>query len=228
MTEMDNVFDKMRDLPLLQGISETTLHSLLEKYPFHFLKYGDGEKIFSCDDPCTHIRFIFSGAVRFVVKSLVSKISISYSLEAPNAMGAEFLFGRKPNYPFDAYAQGECGILQLTKADYIKIIQSDDVFLFNILNYLSRNAQETTLRLLSLSHGNIPKRLSLILESLVPPHASQVELEFKQKDLCLMLGSRRSSLLTSLEDMKKKHKLDYTQSSITIEDRDFFIDMANL
>ena len=225
---MDNVFDKLRDLPLLQGISEPLLHTLLEKYPFHFLKFNDGEQIVACDDPCTHIRFIFSGSVRFVIRSVVSKISITHTLDAPDVMGADFLFGRKPNYPFEAYAQGDCGILQLKKSDYIKILQSDDVFLFNILNFLSRNAQETTLSLLNLSHGNIPRRLSLIVESLVPPHSRQVLLEFKQKDLCLMLGCRRSSLLTSLEDMKEKRQLNYTQSTITIEDRDAFIELVNL
>ena len=223
---MDNVFDKLRDLPLLQGISEPLLHTLLEKYPFHFLKYNDGEQIISTDDACTHIRFIFSGSVRFVMRSVVSKISISYTLDAPDVIGADFLFGRKPNYPFDAFAQGDCGVLQLTKADYIKILQSDDVFLFNILNYLSRNAQETTLSLLNLSHGNIPRRLSIIVESLVPPHGTQVLLEFKQKDLCLLLGCRRSSLLTSLDDMKNKHLLSYTQSSIAIDDRDLFNDLV--
>ncbi len=225
---MDNVFDKLRDLPLFQGISETILHTLLERYPFHFLKYSDGDKIISCDEPCTHIRFIFSGSVRFVTRSMVSKLSISYSLVAPDVMGAEFLFGRKPNYPFDAFAQGDCGVLQLKKADYIDMLQSNDVFLFNILNYLSRNAQESTLSFLSLKHGNIPSRLSLILESLVPPHGTQLVLEFKQKDLCLLLGSRRSSLLSSLDEMKSKRMLDYTQSTIMIDDRDLFIDLVNL
>ena len=225
---MDNVFDKLRDLPLFQGISESLLHTLLERYPFHFLKYADGDRIISCDEPCTHIRFIFSGSVRFVTKSLVSKISISYTLDAPDVMGADYLFGRKPNYPFEAFAQGDCGVLQLKKADYINMLQSNDVLLFNILNYLSRNAQETTLSLLSLTHGNVSSRLSLILESLVPPHGTHVVLEFKQKDLCLLLGSRRSSLLTSLEDMKNKHMLDFTQSTITIDDRDLFIELVNL
>ena len=224
---MDNVFDKLRDLPLFQGISETMLHTLLEKYPFHFLKFSDGEQIIKAGEPCTHIRFIFSGPVRFVTKSNVAKIAISYTLQAPEVIGVDYLFGLKPNYPFDAFAQGDCGVLQLTKSDYISILQSDQVFIFNILNYLSRNSQESTLTLLSMSHGNMARRLSFVLRTLAPAHSSDVKLEFKQKDFCLLLGARRSSLLTMLQDLGDKQLLNYTQSSIMIADRDIFLEKVN-
>ena len=60
-TLMDSIFEILMDLPLFQGVSREKLSELIEKTPFHFLKYSDGEAIAAAGDSCTRIRFIISG-----------------------------------------------------------------------------------------------------------------------------------------------------------------------
>ncbi|MBR2083848.1 MAG: hypothetical protein IJ879_04400, partial [Muribaculaceae bacterium] len=69
------------------------------------------------------------------------RVSLLQTLSTPHVLAAEYLFGRETAYPYTAIAQGGCGILQLRKSDYIKMVGSDKVFLFNILNYLSSGSQ---------------------------------------------------------------------------------------
>ena len=126
-------------LPLFQGVSAQQLSALVEKMPFHFLKYNDGERIIADGDTCTHVRFVVSGRVRVQMCFRHLQVQVSQTLEAPNVLAPDYLFGLDTSYPFTVTALGECGIMQLRKADYIRVIQSDKVFLFNILNYLSRN-----------------------------------------------------------------------------------------
>ena len=42
---MESIFEILMDLPLFQGVSREKLSELIEKTPFHFLKYADGEQI---------------------------------------------------------------------------------------------------------------------------------------------------------------------------------------
>ena len=58
------MFEQLMQLPLFQGVSNERMTSLVEKLPFHFLKFHDGDTIISAGDECTHIRFIVSGSVR--------------------------------------------------------------------------------------------------------------------------------------------------------------------
>ena len=137
---MDNMFDKLLHLPLFQGVSHERLSETVEKVPFHFLKFKRGEKIIDKGDECTHVRFIISGAVRMTYESRNLKFSISHDLRAPEVIAPDYLFGLDTSYPFTLRAIENCGILQLSKNDYVEMLQRDKVFLYNILNYLSRNS----------------------------------------------------------------------------------------
>ncbi len=216
---MGNMFEQLMNLPLFQGVSHERLEALIEKLPFHFLKYGDGEHIIKAGDECTNLRFIVSGSVKLVTKSRVARLSISQIADAPNVIGPDFLFGLHTQYPYDVFAVGTTGIMQLRKSDYMRILQSDEVFLFNILNYLSHISQNHTFALLSQARGMIAERLSKLILSLTSPSSHDISLHYRQKDLCLLLGARRNSLVNALDELKDKGVINYTLSDIDVLDR---------
>ena len=162
---MENIFDKLLHLPLFQGVSQERLQDTVEKVPFHFLKFRKGEKILSCGDECSHVRFVVSGRVRLEFESKVLKFKISHELEAPEVIAPDYLFGLDTSYPFSVTATESCGILQLAKQDYVAMLRTDDVFLFNILNYLSRNSQTRKSQLLNLGNASVQERLVMLVSA---------------------------------------------------------------
>ena len=88
------MFDKLLTLPLFQGISKQSLSQLVEKYPFHFLKYKKGDTIIEQGDVCTHMRFVVSGSVNVVIESSKTKVELSQTLDAPEVIAPDYLFGR--------------------------------------------------------------------------------------------------------------------------------------
>ena len=223
---MDNMFEKIMKLPLFQGVSQERIASLVEKMPFHFLKFADGEQVIEKGEECTHLKFVISGCAKVVFSSDVARMSVTYIVDAPNVIAPDYLFGRYTSYPCDVFADGQCGILQIRKSDYIDILQSDKVFLFNILNYLSRNSQNRTMLIMKQSHGLIVERLVNMILATTNPASREITLDFKQKDLCLILGARRSSLVNALEELKKKGVVDYSVSRITVSDRRALVDLV--
>ena len=82
------------------------------------------------------------------------KFCISHELRAPEVIAPDYLFGLDTSYPFTLRAIENCGILQLSKNDYVEMLQSDKVFLYNILNYLSRNSQMFKSQMLQCGTGD--------------------------------------------------------------------------
>ena len=224
---MNSMYQQLMRLPLFQGVSAEKITGLVEKLPFHFLKYRNGETVLSAGDPCTHIKFIVSGRMRVVTPFVNLRISLSQSLESPHVLAAEYLFGRNTVYPFTGTAEGNCGILQLRKSDYIKMVNSDKVFLFNILNYLSSGSQRGVASLLSTDDGSVTERLAMVVDALAIPGATRVLLRYKQKDLCALLGTQRTTLMAALDKLADMDIIDYDTNELRITDVRRLIDLIN-
>jgi len=90
----------------------------------------------SAGEPCTHIKFVISGHVRLTICNESDRVKVSQTLSSPAVISPDFLFGRNTLYPASATAIDTVSIMQIEKKDFIPLLQSDDVFLFNYLNIL--------------------------------------------------------------------------------------------
>ena len=208
------MFEQLMQLPLFQGASLEQITAIAEKYPLHFLKFADGETIVNTGDCCDHVRFIISGSVTVSVSSSIRQLRFEHTLNAPEVMGAGYLFGLDNTYPYTATAKGACGILQLRKSDYVTILQSDRVFLFNILNYLSIAKQKRVLSLKMITKANIAERLAMTVATLTTQSSTDITLHYCQKDLCSLLGVHRNTLVTTLQHLADEGLIEYTADQI--------------
>lgn len=221
------MYEVLMDLPLFQGVSHTKISELIEKIRFNFLKYLNNEKFISANDSCQQLRFLISGKARIEIFNMNRRIRVLETISGPNVIGAEYLFGKTTAYPYNVYAEPEAGILQIEKSDYLKIIKSDSVFLFNMLNYLSRNSQTPMEAVLSLTSGSIAERLAFWITSLTYRNATDIVIHSKHKDMYTMLGIQRSSFINTLSELKEKGYLDFDNSEIRITDRDKMFELMN-
>ena len=220
---MSSMYETIMELPLFKGVSHDKISELIETTKFHFLKYGNGETSIESGETCTHLRFLVSGSILRRTANTNRKVVVSEIIDAPNVIGPERLFGIDTTYPFTVTAQGECGILQIDKADYINILQNDKLFIFNILNMLSRNHQKNIQAVLSLSSGSVAERLAFIVLSLTQRGSRELKVEFRQKDMCAMLGVQRTSLMNSLNTLAKQGVITFTTSEISVIDRELLL-----
>jgi len=213
---MESMYQQLRSLPLFQGASDTQMKALVEKVPFHFTTYAPGETILEAGQPCTHVCFIVSGSARLTFTTRGLQVTLHQTLHAPGVIAPDYLFGRTTCYPFTVTAYEQCGIMRLLKSDYVKILQSDKVFLFNILNYLSHNSQKFTIAAQSMMHASLTERLALMIGTLTQPQATNINLSFKQKDLCALLGAQRTTLIHTLDQLQAEGLITYTATSLTV------------
>ena len=222
---MASMFELLMELPLFQGVTRSRIEQTVGQAKFNFLKYPQGETIIRAGDPCQYLTFVISGSVRSTIVNANNRFAVGQTLKAPAVIAPDFLFGRSTCYPCTVEAIGTVGILQISKADYINILFSDQVFMFNYLNTLSVNAQKALEGILSLTTGQIDERIAFWIIALTQPGSTDITLSCRKRDLCSLFGMQRAAFEAGLISMKERGLLDYTGKELFINNR---ADLLNL
>jgi len=92
------------------------------------------------------------------------------------------------------------------------------VFLFNILNYLSSGSQRGVSLMRRLNDGSVAERIAMVVDTLASPGATDVALHFKQKDLCALLGTQRTTLISTLDKLSADGIIEYDSNELRVQD----------
>lgn len=153
------------------------------------------------------------------IASADQRVKVSQTLDAPEILSPDFFFGRTTRYPGTVTAIDQCGIMQIDKQDYLEIINSDSVFLFNFLNIISMDAQLATDGVLALTSGDLRKRIAYWIVALTQRNGRDIVMECRQRDLYSVFGVPRQSLTAALAEMKESGLVEYTPTVIEVPDR---------
>ena len=221
---MDSMYEVLLTLPLFKGVSYKRMSEILEMVPFHFLKYLAGETVVQAGDPFTHIKCFISGSIRSSIVNSDGRFRVSQTLNAPDVIAPDYMFGRATRYPNTAVAIESAGIMQLSKSDFVKIISEEEIFLFNYLNLLSVNAQKSVEGVLSITTGSLEERIAFWILALSQRGGTDIVLSCRQRDLYSLFGTPRQSFLQTLANMKERGLIDYDTSEIRVRTRQGLID----
>lgn len=213
------MFDILVDLPLFRGVTHERIADTVGLAKFHFLRYNPGDTIANQGDDCIFLRFIISGKIKISIANRDERLIVSETLEAPDVIAPDYLFGTNPKYPGSIVAVEPTSIVQIPKSDYIKILATDQIFLLNYVNYLSMNAQKCVEGILSVSRGSLEERFATWVVALTQPSAKDILITCKQKDLYSMFGVQRSAFMQMLEYLADKGYITYDQTQIRVNDR---------
>ncbi len=216
---MASMFELLMELPLFRGVSHQRLSKTVGESKFHFLKFPAGETIIRSGEACTHLTFVISGSVRTTIVNANGRFAVSQTLKAPAVIAPDFLFGRFTTYPCTVEALETTGILQIDKQDYLNILYSDPVFMFNYLNTLSANAQKAMQGVLSLTTGEIDERIAFWIAALSQPGGTDIVLTCRTRDLCSLFGVQRATFEAGLDSMKERGLIEYTNKELRVLDR---------
>ncbi|WP_288083496.1 Crp/Fnr family transcriptional regulator [Xylanibacter rodentium] len=213
------MFELLMNLPLFRGVSRSRIAEVVGSAKFHFLKYPKGETVVRAGEECTHLAFVISGSVRSEISNSSKRFSVSQTLKAPSAIAPDFLFGRTTRYPGTVVALTDCSILKISKVDYIRILNADQVFMFNFLNTLSVNAQKALDGILALTSGGLDERIAFWIIALTQPGSEDIELTCKTRDLCNLFSVQRNVFDAACHEMEQRNLIRYSPRKIEIVDR---------
>lgn len=213
------MFELLMGLPLFRGVSRQRLAEVVGAARFHFLKFPDGEPVIRAGEESTHLTFVIGGQVRVSIANNSGRFVVASTLEAPAVIAPDFLFGRITRYPCTVVAKGSASILKISKSDFVKIIFTDQVFMFNFLNTLSVNAQKTVHGLMSLAGGSLEERIAFWIIALTQPGSTEIRMSCRTRDLCSIFNVPRGVFEGVMADMESRGLVKYNTHEINVLDR---------
>ncbi len=225
-SDMDSMYEILLELPLFKGASLARISEIVGKAKFHFLKYLPGERVIEARDECTHLKFIINGSVRSIASNNDGRFKVSQTLTAPDVICPDFLFGRDTRYPVEVIAIDTVAIVQVSKQDFLDILNLDRIFLFNYLNMVSVNAQKAVDGVLAVAAGALEERIAFWIIALTQPGGKDIKLQCRQRDLYSLFGVQRSSFLSTLERMRDRGMIEFNNTEIKIISRRALLDLV--
>lgn len=216
---LNSMYENLMGLPLFNGVSYNRISEIVGGTRLAFLKFLPGEKIVMAGDPCTRLMFVIGGKVRLSIRNSSDRFIVSQTLEAPSVISPDFLFGRNTLFPASVTAIDTVSIMEIEKNDFITIIRSDEVCLFNYLNFISTNAQKAIDGVVALTSGSLEERIAFWIIALTQRDAKDIVLACRQRDLYSMFGVQRSSFINTLDSMKERGLIDYGPTEIRVISR---------
>ena len=136
------IFDRLLQFPLFQGMSRDDLEIVAGHTRFGFMKVAAGRQVISAGDPCTHLYFLINGTLKIETFSDDSRYSVVEQMSSPYILQQESIFGYYQRYTHNFYALTDANFLTLDKEEVVRLSEDFLVFRLNLMNHLATQTQK--------------------------------------------------------------------------------------
>lgn len=223
-----SMFETIMDLPLFKGVSHAHVQSFVGSTNLSFYKFRPGETIVSAHQDCGHLSFLLSGTACVTYASPDSTFRLTYRCGRGAVIGADKLFGMIHSYICDATAEDTVGVMQMTKEQYIALVKTDNIYLLNLLNYLSYASQRASLAMNLPLERNVRQIIATRLMMQTTPLSFDIEIQTEPGTLRRMTNLSEKEIARELDNLEKEGLVTLLpDGTIRIIDRAAFIDSAS-
>ena len=208
------MFQRLQELPLLQGLSTDELNEIVTKVRLDFQQQEKGETIASQMSSCKQLVFVLKGTMRVEFVDSKKQFRFCEYLEAPLIIEPYSLFGLNQKYRRTYTCQTDCQTLAISRSQFLGIMLDHHIVKTNTLNLICNELQHLASKLEGVSHADIyTKFRQLVLNrSLYPRGSKQI---FATMDtLADMLDETRLNVSRLLKSLN--------QQGLLIQERKFF------
>jgi len=136
------IFDKLLQFPLFQGMSRDDLEIVAGHIRFGFLKLNAGKTVVKSGDTCHQLYFLINGSMK--VRSYADDYGyyVEEHISAPYIIQLESVFGYYQRYTRDFIAQTDVNFLTLDKEEVVRLTEDFLVFRLNMINHFATQTQK--------------------------------------------------------------------------------------
>lgn len=222
---MTSMYVTIMNLPLFKGLGSEQVSSFLEKTHIVFENYRAGDTVYTEGEVCKTIRFVIRGEVKLSQCRISKRCKLSQVLGQGSALGMERLFGLTPCYADTATAVGNLSLMTLTKEQFLTLLQTDRIYIFNTLNYLSLRAQRSSDMLPLLYRKDLAANLAYWVATMTDRNALSIEIESTPAALASITGKDREKTERQLAKLERQGIIERKGKIISILNRAELIEM---
>lgn len=138
---MIEIYDRLLQFPLFQGMSHADLMQVAGHTKFGFSKLAAGKRLAKEGDACEHLTFVTSGALTIETWSDDHACHVSELANAPYLVQPDCIFGLSQRYTSSYRANSDCNIITLDKQEVMLLLETQLVFRLNLINLMVSDVQ---------------------------------------------------------------------------------------
>ena len=212
------MYDILMQCPLFMGLDSDRICELIgDNSQYTVDSYKKGDVIADKDSAYSGLMIILRGSVSGEFTYTSGQSLVVDVLEAPQLIAPAFLFGGCNRLPVDVVAQcDEVEMLTLHRGLIFEIMQEEMVVLSNFIDIISNRANAWSKKIYVLSLKTLESKFAHYLleqssDDIIIPDVAHIAEYF---------GATRSSLLTVIETLKRKHIINCTEGRVEILSRE--------
>ncbi len=181
------------DLPLFKGVSKAQISEFLGTTPVDFITYQAGEILFDASAECRSLIYVMHGSVCITYRDVGKGVTIHEKASSGRVLGAARLFGLSRHYGCECLTLEPTGVMVIDKQDYSKMLQRNQVYWINYLNYLSAQWQRVIDEVRCVEGGHLLNRLASLVLTYTDPEADSITIEADDEALLSLTGLSREA-----------------------------------
>lgn len=216
MNGKNQLYDKMLELPLFQGMSRDDLTLVVGHTKIGFLKLPAGRLLLKDGDVCDQLYCLMDGTL--TAESTADDHSYTFEeiISAPNLIQPERLFGLTQRFTRTYTAQTKCCLIALDKAETMKLIDRFMIFRLNLMNRIATNLQRTSHQPWRRQPADLRGKVIRFFESHCFKPAGEKHIKIKMTQLAHELNDSRLSISIVLNALQAEGLLTLHRGRIDI------------
>jgi CRP-like cAMP-binding protein/FixJ family two-component response regulator len=201
----------------LSGVKSTgILKDVSEKYDVHH--YAKKQSVYQSGKRPKFLYYILSGKVKTLKHHPDGKEYIIDLLTAGDFLGYTALIEDR-NYDDEAVVLEDAELLQISKDDFLKILNTDLSIAAKFIRVITQNMNAKEERLMNLAYSSLRKRVAralLDIHEKFNASAGNKAIEISREDIAQYVGTATESLIRTLSDFRSEKLVEIKEGKILI------------
>ena len=212
------MFERLLQLPLLQGLTVQDIANVMAHVRLNFINYHAGDEIVVQGSACRNLIYIIQGEVTSTLQDSQGHFVLYETLPDTKVLEPYNMFGMYQKFSRTYTFATEGSALFIEKSVMLRRLLANDIVKINMLNITSNRYQQTVRLLCEQKEDNVAAKIVKFLLSHSTVPKGKKELHIKMTGLAQMIHETRLNVSIALNDMQEKGFVMLQRGNILVED----------
>ena len=224
-----NVLKALQLCPLFEGFSAQDIEQVMESIPYRLIRLDKKEVYLSAGTPCNFADIVVSGEVIARMEGPSGKYMQITSRTVGSLVNSAFIFGKNKIIPVNMIASKPTTILRMTPASMQMLINIDERFRFNFIQFLSGFCDGLGRKVRMLTLHTIREKVAIFLLQQSKLHKSDdFMLQKSRQEIAESFAIQKFSLQRCLKEFAADGMIQLNGKQIIILDKDKMMALAKM
>ena len=212
------MFERLQQLPLLQGMSIKDLENLVFKVRLDFKQHLAGDQIAEQDEPCRKLIFVLGGTLSVQYRNDDGSLIVTEETSAPLAIEPYSMFGMKQRYTRDYTFETDGSTLTIPKNIFMSEMMDYPIIRTNMLNMACNLMQRQTTRLMQAEPDKVIDKVIDFLSRQCTTPKGEKHFRVKMETIADMIGETRLNVSGSLKVLAQENIIMQQRNGFKVYD----------